>query len=300
MISICLPLYNFDSRNLILALQRQIEQQGLLANILLIDDASASQYQAYWPGLCNHFTSLLQLPKNIGRSQIRNLFFAQAKAQSYLLFLDADSGLVDDDFIQNYVKAIVQNPHTEVFYGGRKVRPEIPQQAKMLKWKYGQEREYKTVILRQQKPYLHFQSNNFLIKKSALVQCSFNKHFSAYGYEDVDFAINLQKNKWPILHINNPVWNEDMEEAAAFLQKLKQSMFSLDLLSQIQPDVLVKQNVKLLKIASKIKKYKLVFVLNAAAFMVKRKLENYLCQSKNPKLIWLDLYKLFLCFEVRI
>jgi Glycosyl transferase family 2 len=294
MISICLPLYNFDARPLVWALQAQIIKQKLPINILLIDDASQAQYQNLWPDLCNAFTHLLQLPKNIGRSQIRNLFAQQSQAQDYLLFLDGDSGILADDFLSNYLLAIQQNPETKVFYGGRMVAEICPSAAQMLKWKYGQQAEYKAVEARQKAPYLHFQSNNFLIEKACFKANLFNPNFTTYGYEDVDFAINLQKNKIALQHVHNPILNQDIETAELFLQKIEKSMASLALLQSQQSSELLYQNIKLLDFYRQIKTYRLSFGFKILAFLGQKRLRNYLIHSQNPSLKALNLYKLFL------
>ena len=143
------------------------------------------------------------------------------------------------------------------------------------------------------------QSNNFLIKKTCFKQHLFNPDFSTYGYEDVDFAINLQKNKIEIRHIDNPIINHEIETAELFLQKLEKSMASLDVLQRHQPNAYLLENIKLLKISQKINKAKLGFFIKLIKFAAEKYLKKYLCSAQNPNLQWLSLYKLCLLYGMK-
>jgi glycosyltransferase involved in cell wall biosynthesis len=43
-ISVCIPVYNFDVRELVFSLSKEIENQKLNAEIILIDDASNKDF----------------------------------------------------------------------------------------------------------------------------------------------------------------------------------------------------------------------------------------------------------------
>ncbi|MDC3337029.1 glycosyltransferase, partial [Flavobacteriales bacterium] len=101
MISICIPIYNFNVVPLVKELLRQIE--GLQCELLLIDDASTAFVVEN--SELHNVTKLIVLDQNVGRAQIRNLFLKYAK-HDYLLFLDCDSLVENKDFIENYLNII--------------------------------------------------------------------------------------------------------------------------------------------------------------------------------------------------
>jgi glycosyltransferase involved in cell wall biosynthesis len=43
-ISVCIPVYNFDVRELVFSLSKEIENHKLNAEIILIDDASSKDF----------------------------------------------------------------------------------------------------------------------------------------------------------------------------------------------------------------------------------------------------------------
>ena len=96
MLSVCIPVYNFDVTELITDIRNQINTDDLDAEIIFIDDASQEemrQRNEIVKSLTDHY---ILLEKNIGRSKIRNLFLKYSKSD-YLLFLDCDGKLLPKD-----------------------------------------------------------------------------------------------------------------------------------------------------------------------------------------------------------
>lgn len=118
MLSVCIPVYNFDICQLISDLKNEIRMNGIDAEIILIDDASDIHYREINQSLQNEVENFIFLDGNIGRSRIRNLFY-QYTAGEYLLFLDCDGKITDKNFLKNYISFIQGNPEAAVIYGGR-------------------------------------------------------------------------------------------------------------------------------------------------------------------------------------
>ena len=79
MLSVCIPVYNFDVTELIFDIRNQINTDDLDAEIIFIDDASQEemrQRNEIVKSLTDHY---ILLEKNIGRSKIRNLFLKYSK-----------------------------------------------------------------------------------------------------------------------------------------------------------------------------------------------------------------------------
>ncbi len=225
-ISICIPVYNFDVRELVADLNKEIANNQLNAEILLIDDASEPEFILKNSQLINHVENFVFLEKNVGRSQIRNLFLYYAKGE-FLLYLDCDGKIISPNFLLNYKNYVLENPKTKVIYGGRNVSEIAPEKNHFLRWKYSIERENPPISIREKNTYLTFQTNNFLVKKTVLEKVNFNPEFQKYGYEDLLFAMNLKTKKMGIQHIDNPILNNDVETNEEYLRKVEESAESL-------------------------------------------------------------------------
>ena len=130
MLSVCIPVYNFDVTELIFDIRNQINTDDLDAEIIFIDDASQEemrQRNEIVKSLTDHY---ILLEKNIGRSKIRNLFLKYSKSD-YLLFLDCDGKIITKGFIKNYIN-FINNHHPDVVYGGRTVNESQPDQQNVI------------------------------------------------------------------------------------------------------------------------------------------------------------------------
>ena len=88
MISICIPVYNFNITSLVNELSNQVNSLNIPCEIIVIDDCSEN-FKRINKIECEKHT-YIELSENIGRARIRNLFLKYAKYE-YLLFLDCDS-----------------------------------------------------------------------------------------------------------------------------------------------------------------------------------------------------------------
>lgn len=105
MLSILIPVYNYDVFALVETLYKQTLECHIPFEIICLDDAS--QEFAIENQRINLFENVSYsiLEKNIGRSAIRNLLAEKAVYEN-LLFLDADTIPVHDNFISNYISEI--------------------------------------------------------------------------------------------------------------------------------------------------------------------------------------------------
>lgn len=294
-LSICIPVYNFDIRELVFDLKREIDSQNIDAEILLIDDASKEECRQINRGLQNIAHQFIFLEQNIGRSRIRNLFLQYA-AGEYFLFLDCDGKITENNFLKKYIQFIQEYPGTQIIYGGRKVLDAPEDSDHYLRWKFAVERENLPVELRREKPYLSFQTNNFVIRKDILQRVDFNPEFQKYGYEDLLFAMDLKAEHIKIDHIDNPVLNNDLESNSIYLGKVEESVESLSHMLKDEKLNSKLSEVKLVKLYNKLKNtpFKIVLGLlfNRAEGNIKRKL-----LKGNVNLRYLDMYKLGLLFR---
>ncbi len=292
---VCIPVYNFDVRELVYDLKKQASESNIDVEILLIDDASDDYIKLLNNELDLYVESFVMLEKNVGRSQIRNLFLYYSSGD-YLLFLDCDGKIINSNFLKNYIDYINDNQGVKVIYGGRIVSDEEPDKDHLLRWKFAKERENLPVESRREKPYLSFQTNNFVVKRSVLKKVNFNPQFQKYGYEDLLFAMDLQSENIQIAHIENPIYNNDLESNEVYLKKVEESVESLHRMIKsrtIYPKI---QDIKLVKVYRKFQQSGTGFAFKKL-FAIRRKRIAEKLISGEASLRYLDFYKLGLLLE---
>lgn len=284
-LSVCIPVYNFDIRELVYSLHKQISEQNLPAEIIIIDDASNNKLKTLNSEIQNITSQPIQLDENIGRSKIRNLFLQFAKGE-YLLFLDCDGKIIADDFLKTYLKTIQENPNIEVIYGSFRV---LPQFSKTLRNRYSVAREI--FLEESSEDFSVFKTVNFVIKKSVFETFNFNENLNKYGYEDYLFSQLLEDKKIRFTAIQNPVFHYDNTSNQVFLEKIKISLQSLLQLSKDRNTLSYIQKTKIYKTASFIKQFRLTKPFLAIFSLVEKKIEENLL-SEHPSIQLLDVYKL--------
>jgi len=252
MISICIPIYNFDIAPLINELSKQALSLEEAYEIILIDDASQLFKEKNRIGAQGH--TLIELNENVGRAKIRNLFLEHTSF-NYLLFLDCDSLICESDFLQKYIDEIAQQP--AVVCGGRIYRNHPPTKERLLRWKYGVQRESQSAESRRSAPNQSFMTNNFLIQKEVLEAIKFDERIANYGHEDTLFGYELKKKGIEITHIANPILNGDLEENAVYLNKTKEGIVNLvKILNFFDYEEGLIKDVKLLKANFQLRPFK--------------------------------------------
>lgn len=293
MISICIPVYNFDVRPLVQDLCKQIEAISTFEiDIILIDDASEESFRKI-----NHIEQInvqyIQLEQNIGRSKIRNLFLKHT-SQPYLLFLDGDSSVAQNaQFVQNYIQAVQAND-PDVVCGGRVYPEKCPSPAQSLSWNYGVKIESQTFQERQNNTSYGFQSNNFLIKRTVFQSILFEEALKQYGHEDTLFGIALYQQNIKILHIDNPILNDDIELNKNFIHK--NALAAQNLAFLVQSNKITASSfgqIKLLSFYQKLQSLGLTSWFMVLFEPFKNKVLKNL-ESEKPNLKLFNMYKLFL------
>ena len=257
MLSICIPIYNFDVTTLVQSLIKEKSQLNDIVEILLIDDGSTihKEKNKELARTCSY----IELHTNIGRSKIRNLFTSYAK-QPYLLFLDCDSLLTSPNFIANYLIEIKKG--VLICCGGRIYPKQCPSIHQRLSWKYGIISESKPAAVRSQNPNSSFMTNNFIIQKALFNTIKFDERLTEYGHEDTLFGYELKKNQLSIVHIQNPILNGALETNENFTRKTEVGIQNLVLiLNFIDDDLTFYKDIHLLRTYLKVKPFRSVFLI---------------------------------------
>ena len=292
MISICIPIFNYDVRQLVDELIIEKKNLNKSIEIICIDDCASTNFLKKNRSIGkNKDVQFISLNKNIGRSKIRNLFLQHAKYEN-LIYIDCDCTINKNGFISNYLK----NINHEVIYGGRKHHDNQPKdKLKILRWKYGRKKEDLDLITRKNSPYISFRSNNFLIKKNILEKIRFNEQFLNYGHEDTQLAFDLKEKKINIFHIDNPVFHEGLENNKDFLNKTE---IGIKNLTQLKLEYKDHNEIKLWVYYERINRLKIDKLLLKISHLFMSLLRKQL-ESKYPSLIIFDIYKLLILLRIK-
>lgn len=293
MLSILIPTYDYDISTLVESIHSQVVQTGIVFEILCLDDHSNDKETIRNNERINTFSnaSYTVLPKNIGRSRIRNLL-AQKATFDWLLFLDADVIPVNSDFISKYINAI--STEKEVIYGGILYQEEKPKQENVLRWVYGKEREALSVQQREEALYLRFLTLSFLIKKDVFQRVKFNEDIPNARHEDTLFANDLKHAEVHMTHVHNPVYHLGLDTSKEFIRK---SMESVEVLIVFLKNGLIEYNdILITKVFGRLKKVGINHVLSLFYGWFGNYFEKNLL-SNNPSMFIFDLYRLtYLCY----
>jgi len=286
MLSIAIPVYNFEVVDLCSSLDRQARQLGIDFEILCYDDLSQPEFRNINRRL-DQIESLdyKELKENLGRSKIRNLLAKDAKYDQ-ILFMDCDSEVESEDYLSTYINLLDKE---KVIYGGRSYKPEADQVSHILRWKYGVMREVRSAEERSKNPYRSFMTNNFIVDKESLAECPFNEDLDGYGHEDTLFALDLKQSGIRIRHVDNALCHIGLEDAEEYLRKTKQGVKNL---SEIIKMGKLGANNKLYGTYLKLKKYSLLGLCMAYIRRNESKMIENL-KSPTPNLRNFDLLKIF-------
>lgn len=216
MLSILIPVYNYNVAPLVKELQEQcLAIKDFEFEILVMDDGSNEPIAEHEQLSSLSFCTYLPLDINIGRSAVRNALAKKARYPN-LLFLDADVLPKDVHFIRKYL-ALGNNLKNDVYFGGYSYTDRSLDHTNSLRYFYGKAREEQLSAVRNLNPFAFVFSGNFLIDKECFLALQIPDE-NVYGM-DVYFAYLLQKNNCNVRHIDNEIIHLGIESNELFLRK---------------------------------------------------------------------------------
>lgn len=222
---ICIPVFNESIGDLLAALgeeQKRIPHADIA--VFIIDDASTDlDIRRENARVAEAFgATYIQQEENAGRSKTRNAFLKVTSAP-WLLFLDGDSLPARENFLEEYLSYLTNDPEVSIIYGGTQY-PRSVDDVHRLHHAYATDREALPVEARRKNPVGSFHANNFLIRRELLESYPFEERLTHYGHEDSLLAIRLALAGIPIQHMDNPVQHLGLVDNATFLQKTQQAV----------------------------------------------------------------------------
>lgn len=295
MISVLIPVYNYNIVALVKALHQQLMASHLTFEIIAWDDFSKSQFNSANSEI-NHLshTYLEKSSENYGRSRTRQLLSSKAK-YDWLLFLDADVMPETSNYIQNYVDLIPKD--YDAIYGGFSYALTPPEANHILRWKYGRKHEAINAKTRNEKPYKIVISANFIIKKNVFNFINFHITESGYGYDNY-FGALLKQHKTTVFHIDNPVRHLGIESSSIFLYKIE---LAADTLLKLYQNHQIKEHENdLLSFFINLKRYRLHYLFSQVYEMFANLMRKNLI-SENPSIRLMQLYRIsYMCNQFNL
>lgn len=283
MISILIPAKDYDCHELIGRLYSQCERCGTDFEILVGEDGTAPENLIYNSnadrlGNCHRIIS----ESNVGRAKIRNRLAAESK-YPLIVFIDCDAVVEKDDFIECYIDSLKEH---EVVCGGLYHANVLHDRRCSLRFAYEKNADRsRDAATRNRRPYDKFTTFNFGIRRELFMSIKFNESISRYGHEDTLFGNELQRRGSKIIHIDNRLLHNGMEDNATFLLKTEQS---LQTLAEIEDRI---TSTPLLKTVSKLKRMHLTRIFMLYWNIDRKRLRKNLLGEK-PSLREFNIYKL--------
>ena len=290
MLSVLVPIYNYNVYPLVSELHKQCTDCGIAFEILCQDDASHSSVNAINEKV-NALTncSFISLKKNLAHRENRNSLAAQAQF-NYLLFIDGDSIIIDDNFIKKHIDNLLD---FDVVYGGRLHPEKCPSDNQKLRWKYGKFIEDKSAANRKKTPFQSLLFNNTVIKKACFNKVKFDTDIKKYGHDDTQLAYQLSLLHSKVNHIENPVVHGDIDTNLVYLNKTKESLENLK--SLYEEEKIDLEFVRMIQLYHFLKNTKITFIISKIhTFFEKQVVQNL--TGKNPNLLLFNWFRVgYLC-----
>jgi len=230
MLSILIPTYNYKVYPLVREIHKQFDKTGIEFEIRVYDDASTERFEEN--------KLIAELPhviykvfdENAGRINNRYKLATDARYE-YLLFMDDDVFPADRFFASKLMKEL-QNKEADVYFGGLTVPQHSPSHDRILRWKYGKERESLPLQIRKQSPYRSIICGSICLKKDVFLQdTQMMRNLKRYGLDTL-FSYTLKQKKRKVKHYQNPVVHLGLEKNEDFLHKTRSALQTIKYLTQ--------------------------------------------------------------------
>ena len=228
MLSILIPVYEETVLRLVSELVRQGRALEVPFELIVLDDGSSKEIKKANQAIVQIPEVIYEnLPKNLGRSAIRNRLGTLAKFP-YLLFLDCDSYPTNENFLKTYLKNLA--PDT-VLVGGTAYVKTTPK-GKELHWLVGSQREVTPAEQRALHPHHGFSSFNFVVPNNVFKKIKFDDTINGYGHEDTLYGWSLKKSGVAVMHLDNQLIHLGLDDATDFLEKRRTAIRNLLILQK--------------------------------------------------------------------
>lgn len=229
-LSILIASHNHDCSRLIADLSAQCTRLktsgGALCEIIVGDDASdnTQTLQANRETCAACGVKFVEMAKNVGKANLDNLL-ADESAGEWLMFIDDDAEVCTDDFVAQCVK---DRTLADVVCGLLITPGDGAPEGCELRYRYEHAATAnRTVEARNRHPYDNFTTFNPIMSREAFDATGFDPRCTDYGFEDVLFGHEIEKQGLTIAHTNTPLVHTGIDSNASFLDKTERATATL-------------------------------------------------------------------------
>jgi hypothetical protein len=174
--------------------------------------------------------ALLTIGRQVGRSAMRNILFAQARG-AFLLHLDAHFEPESLSYLSDWL-AIARANMTDVAYGGYITREVGPLQDRFVaRWN-----RCPSLKKRRSDPAWHGYTGNLLVRRSVMERIAFDEGFVGWGWEDVDWSLRASAIA-SFAQVDIPLVKHPQSDVLAIVEKLEQSIQNFTRLAVRHPRI---------------------------------------------------------------
>ena len=132
-----------------------------------------------------------------------------------------------------------------------------------------------------------------MVSKCVFEKIRFCESIKKYGHEDSLFGFDLQENDIKILHIDNPVIHIGIEPNDIFLSKTRAGIENLVAMKRIDGiNSKFFSSIRLYRHYERLKSMRMLWVVRLTYSLFGKCLEKHLLNSRHPKLLYFNLYKI--------
>ncbi|OED46078.1 hypothetical protein AB832_01070 [Flavobacteriaceae bacterium (ex Bugula neritina AB1)] len=190
MLSILIPVYNYDITDLVANLIDQLRNLTCPYEIIILDDFSTSAQFIEKNKKIAQFShcAFFENTSNLGRTATR-LSLAKKAKFNWLLFLDADVTPLNNNFIEILLMHI--STEVDFIFGGIHYKSQKPKSDAILRWLYGHKKEKKNITFRNQNPYTN-QNKQVWIEHYFFLRAK-KKKYSCFTYQKPNYTFGFGK-----------------------------------------------------------------------------------------------------------
>ena len=248
-ITVCIPCYRDDASTLVADLS-QAEGAARVAVLIYDDGSSDPQLTARLKPFLDAYPGparLVTASTNRGRAHARNRLYDLSEGD-WILFLDADMKPDDTQFLARYLAAVEDCDGPALVAGGFSLRHAKVSAQTRLHAAQSLASECLAAAERRAEPGRYVFTSNILVHRRVLSEVPFDDGFKGWGWEDVDWGLNVAK-AFPVRHIDNTATHLGLDDTATLLRKFGSSGQNFARLTQRHPNAV--KSMPLYRIAHK-------------------------------------------------
>jgi glycosyltransferase involved in cell wall biosynthesis len=238
-LSVLMPFLRDDPRDLLQLLDREAAFVGGAVEIVILDDGTDDrELTTELIAVVERMAlpvRLITLSRNEGRSIGRNRLAEAARGGS-LLFLDSDMRPDRADFLKTWIDLVTtQDP--AVAFGGFSLLQASAEAKFSVHRAMATQSECLSSEERSKTPEKYVYTSNLLVRRDVFETEAFDRAFSGWGWEDVEWAMRVSR-RYPVIHVDNPATHMGLDTTAQLAGKYEQSAGNFARVVAKHPDII--------------------------------------------------------------